>query len=111
MERIYYFEGKDIFYFSSEAKSLLKVCPELRKINIKSMGELLCCNCILENRSLFENIILLPGGSAWTFKNGSLKKKDFYFKPDMWENQNTLEKEAFYHKLAETFLQVLPLYR
>ena len=110
MNRIYYHDSKDLFYFSSKAKSLLKICPELRKIDMKSMGEFFCCNCVLENRTLFENISLLPGGAEWTFHNSNLVKKDYYFRPTVWEEQTLLKKEAFYDKLKETFKKVLPRY-
>jgi len=110
MQRIYYSETKDAFYFSSEAKALLKICPELRKIELKGLGEYLSCNCVLENRTLFKNIFLLPGAAAWNFQqNGSLTK-ECYFKPDVWENQPWLEKEFFYEKVKETFLKILPRY-
>lgn len=110
MQRIYYYEGMDAFYFSSEAKSLLKVCPQLKEINMKSLGEFFCCNCVLEYRTLFNNVFLLPGAAAWTFTNGRLVKKYNYFMPDVWENQPMLEKEFFYNKLKNTFLKILPRY-
>lgn len=37
--RIYYHENKEGFYFSSEAKSLLKVLPTLRQLDNSSLGE------------------------------------------------------------------------
>ena len=110
MQRIYYHEGKDALYFSSEAKALLKICPEFREIDMKSLGEYFCCDCALENRTLFKNIFLLPFASVWTFqKDGSLKK-DYYFRPDAWENQPCLGKEKFYTRLKETFNRILPRY-
>ncbi|MDO9349669.1 MAG: hypothetical protein Q7U55_00325, partial [Deltaproteobacteria bacterium] len=36
--------------------------------------------------------------------------KNFYFKPDIWENQPWLEKEFFYKILKDTFAKVLPRY-
>jgi len=110
MQRIYYHEGKDAFYFSSEAKTLLKVCPELREIDMKSLGEYCCCNCVLENRTLFKNVFLLPYASLWTFKKDRLLKKSFYFRTNVWENQICLEKEPFYARLKETFNRILPRY-
>lgn len=110
MGRIYYYEGKDVFYFSSEAKSLLRMHPELRKIDLESLGQFFSCGCTFQNKSLFSKMFLLPGGSAWTFCKGSSVKKDQYFKPDVWENQSVLEKEAFYKKLRETFASILPRY-
>lgn len=110
MQRIYYHESKDAFLFSSEAKSLFKVCPELREIDLKSLGEYFCCECVLENRSLFKNIFLLPSAAQWTFCNGTSPKKDHYFSPDIWENQPSLDNELFYTRLKETFSRILPRY-
>ena len=109
MQRIYYYEGIGEFLFSSEAKSLLKVRNELRKFDIKSLGEFFVGDCVLQNRTLFSHISLMPGGSAWTLCNG-VAQKDYYFKPDMWENQTILDGEIFYKKLRETFLNILPRY-
>jgi len=110
MQRIFYYEGKDAFYFSSEAKALLKICPELREIDMKGLGEFLSCNCVLEYRTLFKNVFLLPGAAAWIFLQDGSLTKHFYFKPDVWENQPWLEKEFFYEKLKDTFSKVLPRY-
>ncbi|MBS3917367.1 MAG: hypothetical protein KG012_00625 [Deltaproteobacteria bacterium] len=110
MQRIFYYEGKDAFYFSSEAKALLKICPELREIDMKGLGEFLSCNCVLEYRTLFKNVFLLPGAAAWIFQQDGNLTKNCYFKPDIWENQPWLEKEYFYEKLKDTFAKVLPRY-
>jgi asparagine synthase (glutamine-hydrolysing) len=109
-QRLYYFAGKDAFYFSSEAKAILKICPELREIDMKSLGEFFCCECVLENRTLFKNIFLLPCSSAWTFQKDIIPQKKSYFRPDAWENQTWLEKEFFYTRLFETFNKILPRY-
>jgi asparagine synthase (glutamine-hydrolysing) len=110
MHRVYYYEGKDSFLFSSEAKSLLKVRPELRQIDAESLGQLVSCNCVLQNRTLFSNIFLLPGGAAWTWQNRNSVKKNYYFHPSAWEQQSPLEKEIFYPRLKDTFLKILPRY-
>ncbi|MGO9138319.1 MAG: hypothetical protein ACLQBC_11700 [Syntrophales bacterium] len=110
MQRIYYHENKYEFLFSSEAKALLNIRLVLRKIDFKSLGEFLSCGCVLQNRTLFSDISLLPGGAAWSFQNGKCSKKEHYFEPTMWENQPILEKELFYEKLKETFLTILPKY-
>ena len=110
MQRIFYYEGKDAFYFASEAKALLKVCPELREIDMKGFGEFLSCNCVLENRTLFKNVFLLPGAAAWIFGRDDSVEKTCYFKPDVWEKQPWLEKEYFYSKLEDTFKKILPRY-
>jgi asparagine synthase (glutamine-hydrolysing) len=110
MGRIYCHEYKGELLFSSEAKSLLKVEPSLRKFNLESLGEIFCCGCTLQNKSLFEGVTILPGGSVWTFKKGSCVSKNQYFTPSMWENQPVLEREVFYQELKKTFSRVLPRY-
>ena len=110
MLRIYLHEGKNEFIFSTEAKSLLKIRPELREIAPKSMGELLSCNCVLENRTLFPKITLLPGGSRWGFKKNEIVQKESYFNPAQWENQPVLTPGKFFQSLKETFAAIAPKY-
>jgi asparagine synthase (glutamine-hydrolysing) len=110
--RIYYHEGKDGLYFSSEAKSLLRVLPELRKLDYRSVGEFLSCGCALENRTLFSGVSLLPGGAAWTFMRGpgGSVRKESYFHPKQWETQDALGEAEYYAKLKETWKRILPQY-
>ncbi len=110
IHRIYYHESKNAFYFSVEAKAILAVRPELRRTDPRSLGELISCGCVLENRTLFESIYVLPPASAWIFKNGSVEKKDTYFQPQDWENQDPLDPEAYYQELRATFSRILPRY-
>jgi asparagine synthase (glutamine-hydrolysing) len=110
VNRIYYHENASGFYFSSEAKSLLKVLPGTRKLDLRSLGEVLCCEAVLQNRSLFSGISLLPGGSSWVFSRGAPVKKKTYFKKEAWENQPELSESDFYEKLKETWIRVLPRY-
>src|SRR4051812_29785412 len=67
MNRVYYHQSKDAFYFAAEAKAVLAVCPELRTPDPRSVGEFVACGCVLENRTLFEGLRILPPGSAWVF--------------------------------------------
>ena len=110
MGRVYYHECHDSFYFSSETKSLLKIKPELREVDLKGLGEVFACGCVLDNRTLFRNIRTLPGGSAWTFINGKCAKKEQYFSPASWEEKSALGKEAFYRELKEVVAEVVPRY-
>ena len=109
MQKIFYHENKDAFYFASEAKALLRICPELRELDMQGVGEMLSCSCVLENRTLYKDIYLLPVSSAWTFQDNTIKK-DTYFDPATWENQTWLEKSFFYEKLQDTFKKILPRY-
>src|SRR5437773_5084556 len=110
VNRLYYHEHASGFYFSSEAKSLLKILPETRQLNLRSLGEVLCCEAVLQNRSLFSGISLLPGGSSWVFSPGEPVKRKTYFKPEAWENQPEFSGSQVYEKLKETWTRILPRY-
>jgi len=110
MHRVYYHESKEAFYFAAEAKAILSVRPDLRRADLRGMGELVTCGCVLENRTLFSGIHVLPPASYWVFRAGSLEEKRVYFKPQDWEEQAPLESEDFYQTLRETFSRNLPRY-
>jgi asparagine synthase (glutamine-hydrolysing) len=110
IHRMYYHEAKETFYFAAEAKAILAVHPELRKMNPRGLGEFVACGCTLEDRSLFEGIEILPGAARWVFRNGSLLKKERYFDLGEWEGQGQLQSEAYYQELREVFSSRLPRY-
>jgi asparagine synthase (glutamine-hydrolysing) len=110
MHRVYCHESKEAFYFAGEAKAILAVRRELRKADLRGLGEFVACGCVLENRTLFEGIHLLPPASSWVFQDGSLRAKGEYFQPLEWENQEPLEPETYYQELRETFSRNLPRY-
>jgi len=110
MHRLYYHQSRDAFYFAAEAKAILAVRPTLRKLDTDSLGELLTCGCVLQDRSIFEHIRVLPAASAWAFKNGALDAKAAYFCPREWEEQPALEPELYYRELRDVFSRNLPRY-
>ena len=110
LQRIYYHEAKDSFYFAAEAKAILKVRPELRVADPRGLGEFIVCGCVLENRTLFQGIHVLPPGSAWTFRGGALEKKTPYFDPREWEGLEPLPPEEYYGHLRDVFVKNLPRY-
>jgi asparagine synthase (glutamine-hydrolysing) len=110
MHRIYYHESKDATYFAAEAKAILAVRPELRRIDPRSVGEFVSCGCTLEGRTLFEGIKVLLGGSRWIFGKDYSVQKESYFRPEDWENQPRLEPEQFYQELRDIFSRNLPRY-
>jgi asparagine synthase (glutamine-hydrolysing) len=110
MHRLYFHEAGDAFYFAAEAKAILAVRPELRAVNPQALGEFIALGCVVENRSLFQGIHVLPAGSAWSFRNGSLERKGTYFQPQEWEQQTPLEPEPFYQELKDAFSRNLPRY-
>jgi asparagine synthase (glutamine-hydrolysing) len=108
--RVYFHQGTDGFYFSSEAKALLRVLPALRQVDFRGLGELLVCGCTLQNRTLFPGVSLLPPGSVWTFRPGEPVRRETYFDRSAWEAQTRLPPEEYYEALKECFNKVLPRY-
>jgi asparagine synthase (glutamine-hydrolysing) len=110
LQRLYYHEAKDGFYFAAEAKAILTVRPELRSVDPRGLGEFIVCGCVLENRTLFSGIHLLPPGAAWTFRGATLEKKASYFEPREWEEQKLLSAEEYSTDLRDVFVRNLPRY-
>jgi asparagine synthase (glutamine-hydrolysing) len=110
MHRIYYHQSKEAFYFAAEAKAILAVCPELRSADAQSLGEFVACGCVLENRTLFAGIRVLPPASAWVFKPARVEQRTSYFQPKEWEEQAPLDQESFYQELRQAFSRNLPRY-
>jgi len=110
LHRVYYHESREGFHFAGEAKAILAVRPELRRLNPSSLGEFVACGCVLENRTLFEGIHALPPASIWTFREGALDRKAAYFHPKEWQGQDSLEPEPYYQELRAVFSRNLPRY-
>jgi len=110
LQRLYYHESKDAFYFAAEAKAILRVRPETRSTDPRGVGEFVACGCVLENRTLFPGIYVLPPGSAWIFRDGALDARNFYFEPKEWEQQEALDSEEYYRQLCCAFFGNLPRY-
>src|SRR6266581_6580862 len=110
MDRIYYHESKEAFYFAAEAKAILAVRPELRRPDPQGLGEFIACGSALENRTIFDGVHALPTAAAWIFRHGSIEEKTHYFQAQEWENQSPLDQNAYYRKLQEVFAQNLPRY-
>jgi asparagine synthase (glutamine-hydrolysing) len=103
IHRLYCHEAGDAFYFAAEAKAILAVCPHVRVLDPQSLGEWVSCGCVLENRTLFKGIGVLPAASAWTFRDGTVHRKNAYFQPQDWQNQEPLNSKAYYQELRDTF--------
>ena len=109
MERIYWHESADAFYFASEAKALLRVLPELREFDREGVAQFLGVGCALAGRTLFREIQLLPGGARWTFDHGTVRREN-YFSPATWEAQPKLSAAAYESRFHATFQKILPRY-
>lgn len=110
MHRLYYHEAPDTFYFAAEAKAILAARPDLREASLQGLGEFLACSCVLENRTIFKSIFVLPAASSWSFRNRQIEKKSTYFEPQEWEQQEPLDPETYWHSLQQTLARNLPRY-
>lgn len=110
MHRLYYHESKDAFYFAVEAKAILSVCPSLKNLDPRGLGEFISCGCVLQNRTLFDGISVLPGAARWKLSDSGAVRKERYFDRSEWEQQTQLEGEAYYREIRDVFTQNLPKY-
>jgi asparagine synthase (glutamine-hydrolysing) len=110
LRRLYYHESSEGFYFAAEAKAILAVIPVLRTSDSRSMGEFIACGCVLENRTLFSGIQVLPPAASWSFRQGEIEQKASYFCKQEWENQEQLNAETYYQEFRSTFSRILPKY-
>jgi asparagine synthase (glutamine-hydrolysing) len=110
LQRIYVHEADGRISFASEAKSLLRVLPQTRSLNLQSLGEYFSCGCVLQHRTLFSGVSLLPPASVWTISPGQPVRKETYFKKEAWERQEPLSVEDYFQKLKETYTRIVPKY-
>lgn len=110
IERIYCYEKDGTTFFASEAKALLRVVPELRAFDDEGVAQFLAFGCTLNERTLFRNVQLLPGGSLWIFNGDAHGRKARYFRPEEWELQPVLSEKTFELEFMETFRRILPQY-
>ena len=106
LERVYYHPSAEGFYFASEAKALLDVLPHLRRIDPRGLAEQFSLGCVLQNRSLFPGIAVLPPGSAWRFHRDGRIEHNRYFDPGVWEQQEPLSPAAYHEQLCDVFVRL-----
>ena len=110
MHRLYYHQAAETLYFASEARAILAVRPELRKLDFAGLGEFVSCGAVLENRTIFDGVGVLPPASAWEIKDRSLKQRKTYFDAREWEEQEELPEEEYYRQLHDVFVKNLSRY-
>lgn len=110
MHPLYYHQSGDTFYFATEAKAILAARPELRVPDPRGLGEFIACSCVLENRTIFKDIHVLPGASSWIFQDAKLEQKNTYFSPQQWEAQGPASSEDYFEELRSVLQRTLPRY-
>jgi asparagine synthase (glutamine-hydrolysing) len=108
--RIYYRKVGDQLFFSTEAKSLLKLFPDTRELDPVALSELLTCGCTLRNHCLFRNVSILSPGNLWIFERNSNNKKSRYLSEGPVREDESIDKEGYYQRIKLTFKKTLPRY-
>lgn len=108
--RVYFHRTSIGFFFASEAKALLGVLPQLRELDQRALAEWFAVGCVLQDRSLFRDIELLPPGSIWIFKRDGRIARQRYFDPGAWEQQSPLSTGGYIEQLREIFSRIAPRY-
>ncbi len=110
VQRLFWHQDRDALIFSSEAKAILRQRPECRSLEPRGLGEFLALDAVLDDRTLFPGVGLLPGGSLWMKEGPRDAVRGRYFNPAPLEEQTLLEGRFFADRLAETLARVLPSY-
>jgi asparagine synthase (glutamine-hydrolysing) len=110
MHQVAYHQAPEGLYFATEAKAILAVRPELRSVDPRGFGELVSCGCVMEDRTLFKDILLLPPASAWVVAKDGEPRKTTYFHPNEWEEQPGLDGEQYYQEVRRIFSEKLARY-
>jgi asparagine synthase (glutamine-hydrolysing) len=108
--RIYWRQTDSRLYFASEAKALLRIFPDCRRLDTDAVAQTYSAGCVLQNRTLFSGLSLLPPASCWTIDRPGQVKRRTYFSPSEWEHQPALDADAFYDRFKAGFTRLLPRY-
>ena len=103
MHRWYQSTAEETFYFAPEAKAILAVRPEARSLRCDSLAEFLTLGCVLENKSLFPGIDLLPAAARLVIRSGQVEHHGTYFNPQTWEALPPLPAGDFLESVTSAF--------
>lgn len=96
MGRLYLHECAAELLFASEAKALLAVRPELRRLDPESVVQHLGFYCVGPGRTLFQGVSLLPNAAFWTVcRETRTLQKGEYFSSSEWESLDPLPEHDF----------------
>lgn len=109
MQKLFYHLTDSGFYFSSEAKAIVQLKADTRKIRLKGLAEHIGYGGVFGHGALYENVSMMPGASKWQFENRRIKKHR-YFTPNDWEGQTLLENNYFFEHLKDTIAGSIPDY-
>lgn len=112
LNRVYLCRDGGLLYAASEAKALLAVLPRTRALEPAALAEFLACGCVLQQRTLFPGIELLPPASRWTMPGGDpvALRRERSFDFAAWEALPALPADDYAQAMAATFADIVPKY-
>ncbi len=108
--RLHCHANEQALYFASEPKPILRLLPETRRLDVRGLGEYLSLGCVIQNRTLFSGINLLPGGSLWSIAPGESLRRGTTFDPAELEALEALPASRYEDELRSLWPDVLDRY-
>jgi asparagine synthase (glutamine-hydrolysing) len=82
----YYLQGKESFYFASEAKAIHAVCPETRRMNMHALPQYLAFLWVPGTETMFADIRKLEPGCWLRYREGCLKVGKYWDLAEVFAN-------------------------
>lgn len=108
--RLYYHQGADGLVVASQVDHVLAAVPGPRSLCRRGLAEMLACGSVLQSRTLFSSVHVLPPASLWRVDDGGVVTRTVYFDASTWEAQSPLAEEEFHAALRATWQDILPKY-
>ncbi len=110
LNRVYVHESSRGLLVSTQARSILAVAPDCRRIEQRGLAEYYSVGCVLQHRTLFTGISIFPPASQWTIGRDGTVQKRTYFDLRDWEQQEPLSPAEYGEELAHVFGRIVPKY-
>ncbi len=107
--RAFYTQHENTFIIASEIKSILRSGLSPYGPNIDRFPEYFLYGSILNDQTLFKNIYRLPPASLWVYKDGRVKKKQ-YFDFSNLKIDKSINKIEFIEESTRLFSGIMPRY-
>ena len=75
IQKLYYYSDQEIFLFSSELKSIAQYPRIRRQMSLHAGVDLLCLGYLLNDRTLFEDVRLLPPATILSVEQGRVQQQ------------------------------------
>lgn len=94
-KRFYYCQLPDSLVFASEYKAICVVPDFSNRLNEQALADLMYLGFILKDRTLFENINLLPAASVLTYCHGRLSTEKYWDYQFFQTGESILSEEEY----------------